>query len=96
VQLGFEPSRDLTALFREGVISEFKFDVHMLPDIQSDLPFFSVGVTSYGFMLFAVAHNKEMKWKEQANVDFGKLDSKFEPISFASTLEELVELVQKL
>jgi len=53
--------RDLTVLHRLGLIQDFKYDTHIVAD--KSFPYASVTPTTFGVMLFAVAHNKMGNWR---------------------------------
>ncbi len=53
--------RDLTVLHRLGLVNQYKYDVHKVGD--KVMPFVDVTPTTFGVMLFAVAHNKIDSWR---------------------------------
>lgn len=52
--------RDLTVLHRLGLISGYKYNNHYLG--TQPVPYVSVNPTTFGVMLFAIAHNKINTW----------------------------------
>jgi hypothetical protein len=53
--------RDLTILHRLGLVVTFKYDNHVVEN--TSMPFADVTPTTFGVMLFAVAHNKLATWR---------------------------------
>lgn len=79
--------RDLTVLHRLGLLIDFKYDNYVVDGIS--LPYASVTPTTYGIMLFAVAHNKIETWRN-FGVELYESTSGIAPLSyFAESLEKL-------
>lgn len=57
--------RDLTVLHRLGLIANFTYDNHTVGG--DSMPFVDVTPTTFGVMLFAVAHNKLDTWRSFSN-----------------------------
>jgi len=57
--------RDLTVLHRIGLISQFAYDNHTIG--TQTMLFVDVTPTTFGVMLFAVAHNKIETWRDFSN-----------------------------
>lgn len=53
--------RDLTVLHRLGLVSQFAYKRHVVG--EKAMPFVDVVPTTFGVMLFAVAHNKIDTWR---------------------------------
>ena len=52
---------DLTVLYRLGLLHQFKYSMHIAA--SKTMPFIDVCPTTFGVMLFAVAHNKIEVWR---------------------------------
>jgi hypothetical protein len=79
--------RDLTVLHRLGLISLFKYDGHTIGN--KTMPFVDVTPTTFGVMLFAVAHNKIDTWRAFSKEIYESTEG-IQPLSlFADNLEKL-------
>ncbi|MDH4216725.1 MAG: hypothetical protein OEV23_07535, partial [Gallionella sp.] len=61
--------RDLPVLHRLGLISYFKYDNHSIN--TKTMSFVDATPTTFGVMLFAVAHNKIDTWRDFSNALYG-------------------------
>lgn len=81
--------RDLIVLYRLGLISQFKYDVYEISDRV--MPFVDVTPTTFGVMLFAVAHNKIDTWRSFSE-EFYESATGIQPLGyFGKNLEELCD-----
>ncbi len=79
--------RDLTVLHRLGLLSQFEYNSHTIGD--KTMPFLNVTPTTFGVMLFAVAHNKIETWREFGNESY-ESTAGIQPLGyFAENLEKL-------
>ena len=79
--------RDLTVLHRLGLISQFTYNAHVIAD--KSMPYVDAVPTTFGVMLFAVAHNKIDSWRS-FNSDSYESAIGIQPLTFfANTLENL-------
>lgn len=53
--------RDLTVLYRLGLLSEYKYDYHVVG--EHAFSYVQISPTTFGVLLFAIAHNKIETWK---------------------------------
>lgn len=82
--------RDLTVLHRQGLISDFKYD--NVTEGGRVLPYIEVTPTTFGVMLFAVAHNKLDDWRSFPKQRY-ESTSGIQPLqASASSLEKLKEI----
>lgn len=78
---------DLTVLHRLGLVFQFKYDLYVIGD--KAIPFVDVTPTTFGVILFAVAHNKIDTWRSFSN-EFYESATGIRPLdSFAESLEKL-------
>jgi hypothetical protein len=78
--------RDLTVLHRLGLLYQFKYDNHVIGDMT--VPFVDVTPTTFGVMLFAVAHNRIETWREFSNQVYESITG-IQPLGFfAESLEK--------
>lgn len=79
--------RDLTVLFRLGLINQYKYDNHFKSD--KGLPYVDVIPTTFGIMLFAIVHNKIEAWRG-FNKELYESAAGIQPlIYYAESLEKL-------
>ena len=79
--------RDLTVLHRLGLVFQFKYDNHVVG--ENAMPFIDVTPTTFGVMLFAVAHNKIDTWRRFSNESYESAAG-IRPLAyFAESLEKL-------
>jgi hypothetical protein len=79
--------RDLTVLHRLGLVNQFKYETYSV-DTRA-LPFIDVTPTTFGVMLFTVAHNKIETWRNFSEEVY-ESSAGIQPLTFFSeTLEKL-------
>lgn len=78
---------DLTVLHRLGLIFQFKYDNHSIN--TQTMPFVDVTPTTFGVMLFAVAHNKIDTWRDFNNESYESATDIRHLDYFAENLEKL-------
>lgn len=84
---GLPYDRDLTVLHRLGLVSQFAYNAHVVAD--KSMPYVDAVPTTFGVMLFAVAHNKMDSWRN-FNSDSYESANGIQPLTFfAETLEKL-------
>jgi hypothetical protein len=79
--------RDLTVLYRLGLTQDFKYDNHVVNG--KSLPYVSVTPTTFGVMLFAVAHNKMNEWRNFGDKTYESTSGIASLAYFAASLEKL-------
>jgi hypothetical protein len=87
ISRGLQFDRDLTVLHRQGLIGQFKYETKLYG--SSGLPYVEVAPTTFGVMLYAIAHNKLDRWRsfptESYESSAGILPLNF----FAGSVDEL-------
>jgi hypothetical protein len=91
-RLGLRIDTDLNILHRQGLISEYKTDVHKLDETRV-LPYAMVRPTTFGVLLYASAHYKQADWRAFDRLDFGAFPDVDLPAFFALSIEELQKAV---
>ena len=82
---------DLPVLHRQGLISNFKYDTVTVGG--KSLPYIEVTPTTFGLMLFAIAHNKLDAWRSFPKEAYDSATG-IEPLRLsAPNLEKLKEMV---
>jgi hypothetical protein len=83
--------RDLTVLHRLGLLHRLSYKDHQIGD--KCMPFVDVTPTTFGVMLFAVAHNKLESWRK-FSVESYESSVGIQPLNFfAESLEKLCNAV---
>lgn len=80
---------DFNILFRQGLICEYKTD--RVYEGKYVLPYSMAKPTTFGVMLYVVAHNRKPEWRTFPSVDFGNFESIPNPNVFGATLDELMQ-----
>ena len=78
---------DFQILFRQGLIKEYKTDTEHKTTYH--FPYSMAKPTSFGVMLYAVAHNRQDSWLSFPSVPFGAFETVPGPLFFADSLDEL-------
>lgn len=81
--------RDLTVLSRLGLIGQYRHTKHVVVDKQ--MPYIDVSPTTFGVMLFAVAHNKLESWRSFGKEAYESAAGIKSLVFFASSFERLCE-----
>lgn len=89
--LGLRTDTDLNILHRQGLINQYKTNVHVVGD--KALEYASANATTFGVLLYAVAHNRFADWRSFAQADFGSFPDITTPKLVAPGLKELSLLV---
>jgi hypothetical protein len=83
--------RDLTVLHRLGLLTALKYDNYVVG--EASMPFVDVTPTTFGVMLFSIAHNKLDLWRSFA-AEMYVSTAGIQPLTyFADSLENLCALV---
>ena len=78
---------DFNILYRQGLIFEYRTE--MVKE-STDLFHYSMAKpTTFGVMLYAVAHNRMPEWRRFSSVDFGNFESIQTKLFFGATRDEL-------
>lgn len=78
---------DLPVLSRLGLLGNYKHDIHRVGDVG--MPYLEARPTTFGVMLFAVAHNKLQSWR-------GYPAESYESVSGIKTVEHYASDLEKL
>lgn len=81
---------DLEALYRKGLLHEYKSDGHKLEN-GALLPYTMVIPTTLGIQLFAIANNMLADWREYNTKDYGDFENITLPRHSAFSLEDLIK-----
>ena len=82
---------DLEALYRKGLLHEYKTDVHKIDDEGKSLPYTMVVPTTLGVQLFAIANNMLANWREYQIKDFGDFENIPLPKYSALSIDKILE-----
>ena len=88
--LGLKIDTDFNILHRQGLIESYEVGQHQF-DSSRVLPFSSVSPTTYGVLLYAVAHNKYDRWREFSVELFPEFEGIRLPAFFALSIEGLMD-----
>ena len=78
---------DFQILYRQGLIKEYKTDMERKSTYV--FPYSMVKPTTFGVMLYAVAHNRKDLWHSFPSVPFGDFETAPSPLFFADSLDKL-------
>ncbi len=81
---------DLEALYRKGLLHEYKTDGHKLEN-DSTLPYTMIVPTTLGIQLFAIANNLLPSWRDYQLKDFGDFKDITLPQYSAFEIDKLLE-----
>jgi len=90
LQAKLKTDTDLEALYRKGLLHEYKTDMHNL-ETKSVMPYTMIIPTTLGIQLFAIANNSLSSWKEFPVKDFGDFNDISTPKFYAFTIEQFLE-----
>lgn len=82
---------DLEALYRRGLLFEYKTQGHELPDNQGTLPYTQIKPTVLGVQLLSIAYNNFNNWREFPIKPYPDFENIALPRHFEFSLEKLVE-----
>lgn len=88
--LNINMETDLEALFRKGLLSEYKTDLHKIDQIKQT-PYSMVSPTTLGIQLFSVANNRLSDWRSYPSKDFNDFENIKMPVFFGSNLEDFLK-----
>lgn len=91
VGMGLKPVIDLNVLHRQGLISGYAMNQHIVGD--KALPYAKANPTTFGVLLYAAALNSLETWGLYGNTKFPQSSEIALPSLSASTLAELCSLV---
>lgn len=81
---------DLEALYRKGLLHEYKTNHHQLDEPGKILPYTMIVPTTLGIQLFAIANNLLSSWREFQEKDFGDFKDIPLPTFFAFGIDDLL------
>lgn len=82
---------DLEALYRKGLLHEYKTASHKIGETDKNLPYTMVVPTTLGVQLFAIANNNLEHWREFQIKDFGDFENIKTPQYNAFSIEDLLK-----
>ncbi len=85
IKLNLRLDTDLNILHRQGLLFQYAQNVHKL-DEEQILPYVKVSPTTYGVLLYAIAHNQIKDWRSFSSKDFGDFEDISLPHYFAFPL----------
>ncbi len=88
LQLSVDPG--LNVLWRASLISEYEHQSHDLGGGRQ-VPYARVRPTTFGILLYAVAHNRVAEWRQFATEDFGDFPNIALPSLWAPSQEAFLE-----
>ena len=88
-QLNLKIDTDLNVLYKQGLLHEYKADKFNLEDSKT-FPYVMVKPTTFGVLLYAIAHNKFEIWNQFSNQDFGDFEDIALPKLYDTSLENLM------
>jgi hypothetical protein len=80
---------DLNILYKQGLLLEYKTNTHKLEDGKL-LPYAMIKPTTFGVLLYSIAHNKFDTWKQFPMQDFGDFEDIKLPVIYADSIESLL------
>jgi hypothetical protein len=80
---------DLNVLYKQGLLHEYKTDYFKLEDGKM-FPYVMVKPTTFGVLLYAIAHNKFEIWSQFSSNDFGDFEDIFLPKYYDKSLNDLM------
>ena len=87
-------SADLTILFKQGLISEYHAKEHKINEKQS-FAYVKVRPTTFGILLYAIAHNKFNIWNQFSDKNFGDFEDIQLPKYYEKSLNDLLVMAGK-
>jgi hypothetical protein len=88
--LSLKIETDLNILHRQGLLHQYRTSAHVVSQ-GVFLPYTSANPTTFGILLYAVAHNKLEEWRSFDRKDFGDFPDIALPINYAPTLDDLLK-----
>jgi hypothetical protein len=89
IQIKIKFDTDFTVLHRQGLIQSYQTDTHKI-DEKRVLPYARTCPTTYGILLYAVAHNRLGEWRTFSSVQFPDFDGIALPRLYAFSVKELL------
>lgn len=89
--LGLKTDRDLNILHRQGLLNEYKTNIHTVG--EKGIPFVMGKPTTFGVLLYSAAHNNLENWRSFDRTDFGEFEDIRLPKFYADSLEDLSKQV---
>jgi len=83
---------DLNVLYKQGLLHEYKTDNHELENDNAIFPYVMVKPTTFGVLLYSIAHNKFDVWQEYSTQDFGDFDDINLPSFFGDSIDNLLKI----
>ncbi len=95
--VGLNIDIDLEALYRKGLIHEYKTDGHTFNDAQDQsksLPYVMIVPTTLGIQLLCIANNSLQEWRQFPVKDFGDFKDIKTVSYFDSSLENIIAKIK--
>lgn len=80
---------DLNILNRQGILYNYQTAVYTVGD--KALPYASAKPTTFGILLYAIAHNRFSQWRDFNTIDYGDFEDITLPNMYALSLKELAD-----
>ena len=88
--LNLKIDTDLNVLYKQGLLHEYKTDTHKLEDDKT-FPYVMIRPTTFGVLLYSIAHNKFDVWSQFSVEDFGDFVDIKLPNFFEGSIDNLLE-----
>jgi len=80
---------DLNVLYKQGLLHEYQTDIHKL-EHNKIFPYTMAKPTTFGILLYAIAHNKFEMWNRFSSIDFGDFKDISLPKFYSSSLNDII------
>lgn len=90
-QLKIKHDTDLNILHRLGLVESYQTNIHTITNMHL-FPYACVSPTTYGVLLYSVAHNALHKWRLFSKEFFPDFDGVTLPHKYAFSLDKLIEI----
>lgn len=92
--MGLKIDTDLEALYRKGLLHEYKYGTHIIDQTKA-LPYVMIVPTTLGVQLFCIANNMLPEWRNYPTKDLGDFKDIKVPQYFDLSLEKILEKINK-
>lgn len=89
--LNLKIDTDLNILYKQGLLFEYKADQHQL-NKGNYLPYIMVRPTTFGILLYSIAHNKFDVWQKFSTQELGDFKDIALPKFYAESISKLIEI----
>ena len=92
-KLNLNAHSDLVILHKQGLLHEYRVSTHNLENGKDAIICVMVKPTSFGIMLYAIAHNRFDSWQHFSTIEFGDFNNIQLPQHFAKSLDDLLRSI---